>query len=389
MVDRMLTKFDVALVGGGLQNGLIALALRRRQPDLDLCIVERDRHLAGNHTWCFHAADVAAGDEEIIASLVEQSWPDYSVRFPRHGRQLKSRYSMISSDRLHEAVCDSLRERPSCVVATGENAEAIHAQHIVLASGRVLQAQLIIDSRGPERRELAPGKAGFQKFVGLEVRTHSPHGLESPILMDAQVEQVDGFRFLYVLPLGPDRLLLEDTRFSDGPALDVEDLTSRIHEYARQQGYRIAEVLRTEQGVLPLPWAGEIVDHVAGEPIRAGYAGSWFHPVTGYSFPIALRLASYIANAPLDLLQRDGLNELLPEHRRQMAFAYRLNKMLFTWFEPDKRYNVLERFYTLHEPIIRRFYALQTTGIDRARIFLGRPPRGMSYKAAILGKSVS
>ena len=36
---------------------------------------------------------------------------------------------------------------------------------------------------------------------------------------DATVEQLDGFRFLYTLPFGPDQLLVEDTRYSDGPAL--------------------------------------------------------------------------------------------------------------------------------------------------------------------------
>jgi lycopene beta-cyclase len=56
---------------------------------------------------------------------------------------------------------------------------------------------------------------------------------------------------------------------------------------------------------------------------------------------------------------------------------------LFRWFAPEHRYHVLERFYRLPEPTIRRFYALELTALDRARILVGRPPRGLSWRAAL------
>jgi lycopene beta-cyclase len=39
------------LVGGGLQNGLIALAVLRARPDARLCLIERDPTLGGERTW--------------------------------------------------------------------------------------------------------------------------------------------------------------------------------------------------------------------------------------------------------------------------------------------------------------------------------------------------
>ena len=47
---------DVAIVGGGLAGGLIALALRRQRPDLDVRIVESGTRLGGNHLWSFFAS---------------------------------------------------------------------------------------------------------------------------------------------------------------------------------------------------------------------------------------------------------------------------------------------------------------------------------------------
>jgi lycopene beta-cyclase len=75
-----------------------------------------------------------------------------------------------------------------------------------------------------------------------------------------------------------------------------------------------------------------------------------------------------------------GLRALAAETARQREFAYRLNRMLFGWFAPDQRYHVFERFYGLPEITIQRFYGLAMSRGERARIVLGRPPRGLSLR---------
>ena len=59
---------------------------------------------------------------------------------------------------------------------------------------------------------------------------------------------------------------------------------------------------------------------------------------------------------------------------RERSFYRLLNRMLFHAAAPEARYRVFERFYTLPEPLIRRFYAGRTTLADKARILSGRPP---------------
>ena len=80
---------------------------------------------------------------------------------------------------------------------------------------------------------------GYQKFVGLEVELEEAHGLERPILMDGRVPQTDGLRFVYILPLGPRRLLVEDTYFSDHPQLDEVSIADEVQAYIRQNGWRV------------------------------------------------------------------------------------------------------------------------------------------------------
>ena len=387
-MDNISTDFDYLLVGGGLQNGLIALALRHFQPQATVCLVERGRHLGGNHTWCFHADDVEGEAEAVVSPLVVSRWPGYRVWFPRRQRDLDAPYHMVTSARFDRVVTDALAASPGCEVLTGATAVHLAANGVTLADGRTLSAGAVIDARGPERTAIDDTRCGYQKFVGLEVRTARPHGLDRPILMDARVAQIDGFRFVYVLPLADDVLLIEDTRFSDGPELDAVALRLGVEQYAQEAGFEVAQVLRVERGVLPWPWAGDVLVPDDDEPLVAGFQGGWFHPVTGYSFPVALRFALHVAGTPMAELRGSGLARLVRAQRRQLGLAHGLNKMLFKWFAPHDRIHVLERFYGLPEPLIRRFYAMRSTEIDRARIFIGRPPRGMSYRAALLGRSI-
>ncbi|MEJ7602709.1 MAG: lycopene beta-cyclase CrtY [Kofleriaceae bacterium] len=368
----MAYDFDYAIVGGGLQAGLLALAIRAEQPGARVAIVEHGAALGGNHTWCFHAGDTGA-DMEWLEPLVVGRWAGYDVAFPAHRRTLASPYAYVTSERLDHCVRGVVDE-----LWLGNPATEI-GPHRVATASRAMTAVVVIDTRGPDH--LPAGRSGWQTFVGREV--HVPgHGLAHPMVMDATVEQRDAFTFMYVLPLAPDRLLIEDTAFADAPYLDVARGRQAISHYANLRGWDLREVVREETGILPLPLALDPALPTRS-PLIAGYAGGWFHPVTGYSFPIAARLASIVAGLGPEALFGPELATHAAAHHAQLAFATRLNRMLFGWFQPRDRYHVLERFYRLPEARIRRFYALQQTAVDRARMFLGRPPRGLSWHAML------
>jgi lycopene beta-cyclase len=53
---------------------------------------------------------------------------------------------------------------------------------------------------------------------------------------------------------------------------------------------------------------------------------------------------------------------------------------MFEAMPPAARWTALDRFYRLPEPTIARFYASRSTLLDRARILIGRPPAGLSWK---------
>lgn len=378
----MTLRYDYVLVGGGLQSGLCALAIRASQPGARIAVVERGAAPGGNHTWCFHDGDLSPDDRAWIDPLIVHRWASYEVAFPAHRRTITSGYAAVTSDRL-AAVLTAALDTPGSALHARTSATDVGPREVRVTGpdgAHVLTGEVVIDARGPDVHAPPPG--GFQKFVGVELVTDGPHGVAAPILMDATVEQLDGFRFVYTLPLAPDRLLVEDTYFSDSAYLDVAMIRARALAYAAGRGWRAREIARDEQGVLPLPW-DLAAPAPAGSPLVAGFQGGWFHPVTGYSFPVAARLAALVGRTPPGALFGGALATLAARHRRQLGFALRLNWMLFRWFPPEQRYHVLERFYRLPEPTIRRFYALDLSARDMARILVGRPPRGLSWRAAL------
>jgi lycopene beta-cyclase len=241
---------------------------------------------------------------------------------------------------------------------------------------------MVVDARGPAE-DVSGTDRGYQKFVGLELAVDPSAGLpEEPVVFDACVPQHDGFRFMYCLPLARDRLLIEETFFSDAPDLDESRSVREILDYARQRDIRVRDVVRIERGLLPMPWRDPGFDPAA-RPLRAGYRAGLFHPVTGYSFPLAVRFALALAESDLSSPQPAPLAAFARAQAAQRPYLRLLTRLLFTGFRPEQRYRVLEHFYRLPEPLIARFYAAELGALDRARIFLGAPPRGFSVSRAL------
>jgi lycopene beta-cyclase len=371
--------FDCALVGGGLQNCLTALALWRRQPGMRIAIFEQAERLGGNHTWSCHGSDLPAGGLELLHPLVTARWAGYEVAFPSHRRTLSGDYFSIASTRLHQVVSERFAEHGGQLYF-GSKVSSVHADAVELCDGRRFSARTVIEATGPAARPVRDG-IGFQKFVGLELLLEGPHGRALPLLMDARVPQSDGMRFFYLLPFEPTRILIEDTYYSDDAELDVAAIEAQILGYAHDQGWQVQAIARREQGVLPLPLSPSLTPYRDGV-LLSGYGAGFFHPTTGYSLPSALRFALEVAAhaGEPDFAARHA--RFLSWHARQSRFAALLTRLLFRAVQPGDRRHVLERFYRLPQDAIERFYALDTTALDRARILCGRPPQGLSLRAA-------
>ncbi len=364
---------DVVLVGGGLANSLIALRLRALRPDLRVLLLEREAVPDRRHTWSYFSTDVGADTAAWLDPFAEHRWDSYDVRFPDHVRTLSTSYRSLSGGGLAHLVDAAVGNG----VRRGVEVAQLTPTSVQSADGRRWSAPLVVDGTGARpSRHLA---LAWQKFVGLELSLAAPHGLHRPILMDATGVQEDGFRFLYLLPFDTRRVLVEDTRYSDDPALDVEALSRQVTEDVVRRGWRISRIERQETGVLPIALGGDIGrfwrEAEPGVP-QVGLRAALFHPVTGYSLPEAARTAELIACSPVLTSQAVASSVEAVSKRlwRRRGYLRMLNRMMFLAAAPEQRYRVLQRFYRLPQPLIERFYAGEPTMNDRLRLLAGKPP---------------
>ncbi|MDZ4275246.1 MAG: lycopene beta-cyclase CrtY [Erythrobacter sp.] len=377
--------YDVIIVGGGLAGGLIALALHRHAPGCRFALVEAGRSLGGHHRWSWFATDLGAQAQGLVAGFALNGWDDgYDIAFPALRRTLPTAYRSLTSAEFHASL---MSELPADRVMLGTKAASLDAGGVTLADGTRLAAKRVIDCRA--FRASAQLAGGWQVFLGQHFRCDKPHGLTRPVIMDASVDQIApygngaAYRFVYVLPLSPTEVFVEDTYYADQPRMDAEVLKGRVAEYAHRNGWK-GEVVDQEAGILPVISGGDFKAALAEVAIPgvalAGARGGFSHPLTSYTLPFAvdnaLAIAQVIAARPA--LTGEELaafcHRRAKRHWRATAYYRMLSRMLFEAAEPDKRVVVFEHFYALQGALVERFYAGRSTWPDRLRILTGKPP---------------
>ena len=374
-LERDERQFDYVLVGGGLQSGLMALAILHHQPQAQVAIVEQGSHLAGNHTWSFHQTDLPLECRTWASCLIESQWPLYEIIVGGRTRRVEIPYATCSSTHFATIIAEQLRAR-DCSLLTNATAVELTANRVRLSDGNCLSASAVLDNRGPTPLDKATFHGGYQKFCGFEIELDSDWPFLNPIVMDDRIDQTDGFRFIYTLPMERRRVLVEDTRFSNSPAIDRNECLAQVRSYlaARNSpGYRI---VREESGVLPMPTSGFSPGYALPQ-LAGGYRGGWFHAATGYSFALAVQVAQTVAITPPPQLL-PALQRLSQHHAGRARFARFLNRLLFDLVKPNTRYQIFRRFYrVLDEPAVARFYGHRFTWTDAFRIVVGLPPSGL------------
>lgn len=355
------------IAGGGLAGCLAALALARLRPDVPLLLVSEEESFGCRGGWLFFEADIERPDRWLIERTVTQSWPGYFVAFPGNSHKLKAPLHRIDAAALDRQVRDTLRPDQ---YRLGARIVAVREDRLLLQGGEEIRADGAIDARGGAN--LSSLEVGWRTAAICDYRLGGAHKLDRPVLIDATVEQRDQLRFMTLLPLGPDRLVVKDVRLTTEAEPDHAAGSSGIEDYLLGLGWRPDHVLEESASTAPLPLGGDFAAFWRSGGARVakiGVRGGFLHPNSGQE------VADAVATALLVAAQRDFSGPALHDALEQEAawlwkkreWHRELNRVLLKADEGAAR-SMLERLYALDPPILQRLLGARTNLLDRRKI---------------------
>ena len=354
------------IAGGGLAGCLAAIALAKARPEVPLLLVEEGESFGGSHIWSFYDEDVADEDRWLIDPMIAGAWQGYYVAFPGQSRKFKAGYSSIRSAELDAAVRSALRPDQ---YRLGTKVVAVRDNELVLLGGEKIKADGALDARGAANLSML--ELGWRKFAGREFLFSQPHKVDRPVLMDATVEQIDGFRFFQCLPFSETRMLIEDCRYSESPDVPA-DAAERLEAYIQLRGWKKRRAQREQSGSLPIALGGDFGAfwRVGGARVaKLGLRGGFFHPTTGFTLPDAVRTAVTLTR------QRDFSGAALHDLFEQDAAAlwrkrepYRAFNSAIFHAPAQERLAIFESFYGLDPALISRFHSGALGMLDRMKL---------------------
>ncbi|MGI4833771.1 MAG: lycopene cyclase family protein [Janthinobacterium lividum] len=284
-------RYDYLLVGGGAAGLSLAYHLTQepRLAGQRVLLIEPAPKNQNDRTWSYWAAAPGPFDH-----LARGQWRQLAFRAPGFARVLPLgpyRYYSLRGLDFYRFVHAALAARPAQftqvpgqVAAVLEVPGGVEAR---LTDGRRYRARYAFDSR-PPAIEPRPTRHRYllQHFVGWEIE--SDRDVFDPAVvefMDFRGEQHHEARFIYVLPFGPRRALVEYTLFS-AQVLPKVEYEAHILDYLAntlglpQGSYRVVE---EEVGAIPMtdhPLPARAGARIINLGTRAGRA----KPSTGYAF---------------------------------------------------------------------------------------------------------
>ena len=362
-------KVDYLFSGAGASATLLLMNMEKQGllKDKKILILDPDSKYSNDKTYCFWSEQNA----ELTVKcrhLISHQWEEVCVNGNKPESLLPKKYFHITGIDVYKELRRIIEQH---------NLQRIHSSVIeiiaiengvkVITDANIWESSLVFDSRPPNY--LPPKNDDthlLQSFIGYVITTDDPIlNINCVDLMDFNVEQSDATQFMYVLPLGEGKTLVELTRFGlkaitqkeANPVLDLY-ITHRFGNY---------QILNTEIGCIPMSTADISVEPLPGVIPIGGRAGA-VKPSTGYAFKNMFNHAERLA----DSLKRNVKPAVIADSPR-FRFYDRLLLLILTR-QPSQGKSIFEALFNKNETKnVLQFLDEKTTLIQDIRIFLTLP----------------
>ena len=367
-----MSQYDYIITGSGASGLMLAYRMANDSffDNSSILIIDKEKKNSDDRTWCFWENGEGEWDE-----LLHKSWDKilfesntYKNTIPLQSYAYKMLRSGVFYDKLWNFINtkNNIRFIEDTVVnikgsEDGAIVETLKSKYFTtkLLNSIDLNKKYTLQKKYPVL---------LQHFCGWFIETDKISFDDSTAtFMDFTVDQKRNTRFMYVLPISPNKALFEYTLFSK-EVLTKEEYESELLKYLAIKSITEYTITEIEQGVIPMT-SYKFWDQNSKNILHIGTVGGWTKASTGYTFK----------NTSKKTIQ------LIAFLKAENDFTHFRKKTRFWWYDlllidVLSSYNHLgsKLFSTLFKrnslKNVFRFLDEETSFIQDLRIMLSMPP---------------
>lgn len=365
-----MKKFDFIIVGAGCSGLSLAYEMNVKNlfNDKTCAIIDKRKEFNRDKIWSYWNIY-----EHSFYDCLINKWDKFCVKKNQNEIILDCenfQYQSIDSQKFYKKILDNLNSNKNIKLILNKSVDKIYEnkdEAIVQCSDEIFRTDIIfnssLDNKTTKESEL------FQHFYGCEVVFDENVNLpEYPIIMDFNCNQDSWVHFFYTLPMGKNKIFIENTWISNEKSFAFERYIAEINYYI-QNNLNYKKKYKTnysEIGSIPMFHFKNNMKYK--KIINIGTAGNLTRKSTGYTF---LNIQKSVKQIVINISKKQNIKE------SSVSLKYNYLDNIFIKVLLEKKGSMYEVFFDLFKKNktkdIVKFLSNTSNWFEDLRIILSMP----------------
>ena len=365
-----MKKFDYIIVGAGCSGLSLAYEMNVKNlfNDKTCAIIDKRKEFNRDKIWSYWNIY-----EHSFYDCLINKWDKFCVKKNQNEIILDCenfQYQSIDSQKFYKKILDNLNSNKNIKLILNKSVDKIYEnkdEAIVQCGDEIFRTDIIfnssLDNKTTKESEL------FQHFYGCEVVFDENVNLpEYPIIMDFNCNQDSWVHFFYTLPMGKNKIFIENTWISNEKSFAFERYIAEINYYI-QNNLNYKKKYKTnysEIGSIPMFHFKNNMKYK--KLINIGTAGNLTRKSTGYTF---LNIQKSVKQIVINISKKQNIKE------SSVSLKYNYLDNIFIKVLLEKKGSMYEVFFDLFKKNktkdIVKFLSNTSNWFEDLRIILSMP----------------
>ncbi|MFZ9349296.1 MAG: lycopene cyclase family protein [Candidatus Fonsibacter ubiquis] len=365
-----MEKFDYIIVGAGCSGLSLAYEMNVKNlfNDKTCAIIDKRKEFNRDKIWSYWNIY-----EHSFYDCLINKWDKFCVKKNQNEIILDCenfQYQSIDSQKFYKKILDNLNSNKNIKLILNKSVDKIYEnkdEAIVQCGDEIFRTDIIfnssLDNKTTKESEL------FQHFYGCEVVFDENVNLpEYPIIMDFNCNQDSWVHFFYTLPMGKNKIFIENTWISNEKSFAFERYIAEINYYI-QNNLNYKKKYKTnysEIGSIPMFHFKNNMKYK--KLINIGTAGNLTRKSTGYTF---LNIQKSVKQIAINISKKQNIKE------SSVSLKYNYLDNIFIKVLLEKKGSMYEVFFDLFKKNktkdIVKFLSNTSNWFEDLRIILSMP----------------